>query len=82
MTYKIHLPFLLISNSSRFVKFPISGGRRAISLSLKPKCVKLYSLKNAYKMDMQGNIGQQLYFHRPLIAVYVVLRQILPSANP
>ena len=39
------LPFLLISNSWRFAKLPTSGGKRAISLSLKPNRRRLYKRK-------------------------------------
>ena len=45
------LPFLETSNSTRFSKFCISGGRRWISLSLKPSFLNRFKRKKFWKND-------------------------------
>lgn len=43
------LPFLLMSSSTKFMKFPISGGRRSNSLSLSPNFRRFDRRKKCWK---------------------------------
>ena len=65
-------PFLLMSSSVRFIKFPISAGSVSSSLSLSPNLRRFWRRKNCCKWNRRINISQDAHIASEKLQDFVI----------